>query len=79
MAKEDATQNPIELLHKIRADEKLCKAAQWTDESKLRDGVLKRAWDEMIKYASQYIVSPDRLQEATAQMTNATGEFHSYY
>ncbi|KAJ9207286.1 hypothetical protein DTO164E3_560 [Paecilomyces variotii] len=65
------TSDAIGLLDRIRDDEKLRGAAQWTDTSKMRDGILKRAPDEINKYASQYSVRPDRLDEAVAQMINA--------
>lgn len=67
------TSDAIGLLDRIRGDEKLRGAAQWTDTSKMRDGILKRAPDEINKYASQYSVRPDRLDEAVAQMINAAG------
>ncbi len=63
----------VELLDAIKADEKVANAAHWDDGNKLRDGIIKRAPDEMIKYASQYVVSPDELEEKTAEMTNAAG------
>ena len=61
----------VTLLDKIRADKKLSSAAHWTDGNKIRDGILVRAKDEMIEYASQWSVSADDLEEKTAEMTNA--------
>ncbi|KAL1848394.1 hypothetical protein Plec18167_004823 [Paecilomyces lecythidis] len=66
------TQDAIGLLDEIREDETLRGAAQWADSNKARDGVLKRAPDEMNKYASRYAVHPATLDEAIAQMINAT-------
>ena len=63
------------LLDKIRADEKLRSATRWEDDNKIRDGVLERGKDEIIEYASQWRVEPDRLQEATAEMINACGKY----
>ncbi|EON62989.1 hypothetical protein W97_02215 [Coniosporium apollinis CBS 100218] len=61
----------VELLDAIKADEKVAKAPRWDDGNKLRDGIVKRVPEEMIKYASQYVVHPEELEEKTAEMTNA--------
>ncbi|KAF2496682.1 hypothetical protein BU16DRAFT_458022 [Lophium mytilinum] len=61
----------VELLEEIRADKKLSTAADWDDGNKIRDGLLKRAPEETIKYASQYIVQESELNEKVAEMTNA--------
>ena len=58
------------LLDDIRADPKLSKSADWNDANKIRDGVLKRAPDEMIKYVSQWTVTEEDLEEKTAEMTH---------
>ena len=63
------------LLDEIRADKKLSTAADWGDGNKIRDGILKRAPDEMIDYASQFNVEPARLTEKTAEMINAATYF----
>jgi hypothetical protein len=68
------TKTVVQLLDEIRADKKLSSAAHWDDGNKVRDGILKRAPDEMLKYASQYVVSESQLEEKTAEMVNATGE-----
>ncbi|ORY19300.1 hypothetical protein BCR34DRAFT_621122 [Clohesyomyces aquaticus] len=75
--KENGTQNVeketlVHILEAIREDKKLSEAAKWEDGNKIRDGILKRAPEEMIKYATQYVVSEDRLEEQTAEMINAT-------
>ena len=59
------------LLDQIRADKKLSTAAHWTDGNKIRDGILQRAPQEMIEYASRWTVSADDLEEKTAEMINA--------
>jgi hypothetical protein len=59
------------LLEEIRADKKLSTAAEWDDPNKIRDGIMKRAPDEMIKYASQWNVGPDQLEEKTAEMIDS--------
>ena len=63
----------VELLDDIRADKKLSSAAHWDDDNKIRDGILVRAKDEMINYASQWTVKPEELEEKTAEMYNAAG------
>ncbi|KAF2106589.1 hypothetical protein BDV96DRAFT_507582 [Lophiotrema nucula] len=61
----------VKLLEEIKADKKLSSAAVWDDGNKIRDGVLKRAPGEMTKYASQYLVLEENLEEKTAEMINA--------
>ena len=63
----------VEILDEIRADTKLSMAAHWEDRNKIRDGLLVRAPDEMIEYASQWNVKSDELEAKTAEMTNAAG------
>ncbi|KAF2685090.1 hypothetical protein K458DRAFT_403332 [Lentithecium fluviatile CBS 122367] len=65
------TKSIVQLLEDIRADKKLSSAAHWADGNKVRDGILKRAPDEMLKYASQYVVAESQLDEKTAEMINA--------
>ena len=69
------TKSMVTLLEEIRADKKLSTAADWGDGNKIRDGILKRAPDEMIKYASQFTVEPAKLTERTAEMINAAVYF----
>jgi hypothetical protein len=64
----------VQLLDEIRLDEKLKGAAKWEDENKIRDGILKRAPEEMVKYASQYFVLESELEKKTAEMINADGK-----
>jgi hypothetical protein len=64
----------VQLLDEIRLDEKLRGAAKWEDGNKIRDGVLKRAPEEMVKYASQYVVHESELEEKTAEMINAASK-----
>lgn len=63
----------VQLLEEIRNDEKLSKAAHLDDGNKIRDGVLKRAPEEMIKYASQVRFGEEELEKRTAEMINAAG------
>jgi hypothetical protein len=67
------TKSFVQLLEEARADKKLSNSAKWKDANKIRDGILKRAPDEMIKLASQYVISEDQLEEKTAEMINAAG------
>ena len=64
----------VGLLDEIRADRKLSTAAHWSDSNKIRDGILVRAPNEMIKYASQFKVGTEELAEKTAEATNAASE-----
>ncbi|KAI9880934.1 MAG: hypothetical protein M1830_010002 [Pleopsidium flavum] len=70
-----SSKSMVSILDEIRADNKLSTAAHWDDGNKIRDGILKRAPDEMIKYASQWTVVPDQLEEKTAEMIDAAGIF----
>lgn len=73
-AKERGTQpskSLAQLLDEIHDDEKLNKAAHWDDGNKIRDGIIPRAGDLMVKYAAEFTVKPDELEEKTAEMTNA--------
>lgn len=67
----------VELLHEIRADKNLSTSAYWDDSNKIRDGILIRAPDEMIKYGSLWRVEPATLCEKTAEMTNASSKLSS--
>lgn len=66
--------NLVNILDKIRADEKLRSAAHFGNV--IREVVLGPAKEEMIKYASQWRVDPDQLGEANAEMINAAGKRH---
>lgn len=61
----------VQLIDEIKKDEKLSNAAHWSDGNKVRDGILARAPEEMIKIAAEYTVKPEELEEKTAEMTNA--------
>ncbi|KAF1998184.1 hypothetical protein P154DRAFT_547018 [Amniculicola lignicola CBS 123094] len=61
----------IQLLNEIRENENLKKAPQWEDGNKIRDGIMKRARDEMLEVGSQYLVLEENLEEKTAEMINA--------
>jgi hypothetical protein len=63
----------VQLLEEARNNEKLRTAAHWEDGNKIREGILRRAPEEMIKLASQYTISDDSLEVKTAEMINAAG------
>ncbi|KAF2827115.1 hypothetical protein CC86DRAFT_370165 [Ophiobolus disseminans] len=68
----------VQLLQEAKSDEKLSKSAHWEDGNKIRDGILKRAPNEMIALASQYTIAEgDDLEEKTAEMINAAVFFTS--
>jgi hypothetical protein len=64
----------LQLLEEARGNQKLARSAHWDDGNKLRDGVLKRAPDEMINIASQYTASEDQIQEKFVEMVNTSGQ-----
>jgi hypothetical protein len=66
----------VELLDEIHADKDLSSAAKWSDSNKIRDGILARAGEKMLFYASQYTIpSSASLEEKTAEMINAASYF----
>jgi hypothetical protein len=65
----------LQLLEEARANKKVASSAHWDDGNKLRDGVLKRAPEEMIGIASQYTVSEDQIQEKFVEMVNTSGQY----
>ncbi|OJJ62162.1 hypothetical protein ASPSYDRAFT_146077 [Aspergillus sydowii CBS 593.65] len=65
----------LQLLEEARADKKLANSVHFEDGNKLRDGVLKRAPDEMIKYASQYTVSEEQMWERFVEMVDVSVYF----
>lgn len=64
----------LQLLQEIRADKALVESVQWSDGNKIRDGVLTRAPGVMLKYAAQFTVSEDQVEERLADMINTVGE-----
>jgi hypothetical protein len=60
-----------ELLDEIRANKKLSTAAEWSDGNKVRDGIIGRASEEMLKYTSQWVVTPENLEQKTVEMINS--------
>jgi hypothetical protein len=60
----------VSLLEEVRADEKLVASPRMSDSNKVRDGVLKRAREEMLGIASKVKVLPAELDERTVEMFN---------
>lgn len=58
------------LYRDVAADEKLATAAQLSDGNKIRDGILARASDEMIRVAAKVNVAPEDLGRRTVEMYN---------
>ncbi|KAI9778526.1 MAG: hypothetical protein M1839_008057 [Geoglossum umbratile] len=77
-AAKPSTKTLVELLDEIRADRKLSTAAHWEDGNKIRDGILKRAPEEMMGYAIQWSAGPEELENKTAEMISAVGEWPSW-
>ncbi|KAF9887293.1 hypothetical protein FE257_010288 [Aspergillus nanangensis] len=70
LGKEAQKKPLLQILEGIRTNEKLVHSVRWEDDSKMRDGVLIRALDEMIETAAQVTVSEDEIDERTAEMIN---------
>ena len=70
----DKKKNLFQLLDEARADKKLVESAHWEDGNKIRDGILARAKEEMLKYAGQYAIEEDDLAPRTAEMINLDGK-----
>ncbi|KFY85054.1 hypothetical protein V500_08756 [Pseudogymnoascus sp. VKM F-4518 (FW-2643)] len=71
-AKESKTSKTLsQLVKDVDSDEKLKASAKWADGNKIRDGILKRAPQEMIHHASKYHVPLDQLSQKTAEMMDA--------
>ncbi|KFY40940.1 hypothetical protein V495_05163 [Pseudogymnoascus sp. VKM F-4514 (FW-929)] len=73
LAAESKTSKTLsQLVVDVDSDEKLKASAKWADGNKIRDGILKRAPQEMINHAAQYHVPLDQLAQKTAEMMDAT-------
>lgn len=65
----------VHLLEEIRQDQKLAESAHFKDGNKIRDGVLARAPEDMVKYAAQYTVRTEDLDERAAEMMNTARKY----
>jgi hypothetical protein len=69
----------VQLLGEGKENKKLSQAAHFKDGNKIREGILKRAPEEMIELATEYtITEQDNLEEKTAEMINAAGRTHAH-
>jgi hypothetical protein len=59
-----------QLIEEIQTDQKVIDSVHWEDGNKIRDGILKRAPQEMISYAKQWTVLPGELEKKTVEMIN---------
>ncbi|KAL4806396.1 hypothetical protein BDV18DRAFT_160464 [Aspergillus unguis] len=67
----------MQLLEEARANTKLASSVHFEDGNKLRDGVLKRAPEEMIEIAKQYTVSEEQIEQKVQEMIDVTVYFTS--
>lgn len=68
----------IDLIHEVRASDKIRNAPQWTDfGNKMRDGVVGRAGETMSTLASQFRIKNDEedLKRRTAEMISTCAYF----
>ena len=61
----------VSLYEAVAADKEMANSAQLDDANKIRDGVLKRAWDATIRLTSRVRLTTDELALRTAEMYNA--------
>ncbi|KAI1147522.1 HypA protein [Nemania diffusa] len=61
-----------DLCRAVAADEKLSRSARLSDDNKVRDGVLARAFDEALGICARVRVRPDELAARTVEMYNTT-------
>lgn len=64
----------LQLLNEVREDETLVQSAKWVDSNKIKDGVLSRASQQMLRHAAEYTVSEEQLEERVADMINTVGK-----
>jgi len=70
------SKSAMQLLQDIQGDEKLKASTHFPDSNKIRDGIMVRAPDEMIKHASQYYIKDaSELEKRTAEMMHLVAYF----
>lgn len=67
----------LQILNEIRTDKRLAESVKWADGNKIRDGVLKRAPEEMVRYAAQVSVSAEQMEDKLAELLNLVGKHRS--
>ncbi|KAL4980873.1 hypothetical protein BDW66DRAFT_123393, partial [Aspergillus desertorum] len=65
----------LQLLEEARANTKLASSVRFEDGNKLRDGVLKRAGEEMIEIAAQYRVPEEQMAQKYAEVVDVSVYF----
>lgn len=72
-AREESGKMPkvVSLLEEVKADEKLRTAVRMEDGDLVRNGLLKRAPDELMRVISKVKVRPEEVEERTAEMFDA--------
>lgn len=63
-------------MHEISQDEEILTSVRYSDNSQIRDGILKRAPEKMKLYAKQYTASAETLTEQLVEMVNALGVYY---
>lgn len=69
------TKTLAQLIDEMQTHQILIDSVHWEDGNKIRDGILKRAHEEMISLAKQWTVQPDELEAKTREMINASVYF----
>jgi len=70
-----SSKSMAELIDEIHNDEEILDAPHWSDDNRIRDGIMARVGERMISYTSQYHVKSEELEEKTAEMINAAAYF----
>lgn len=63
----------IDLLTELETNEKLKECVRGDDNQKFSEGLMQRGFDEITRIVAQYTVSPEELEEKTAEAINASG------
>lgn len=75
MAKETSTsKSMVELIQEIEESETLKRFVREDDEQKFSQGLLQRGLDEITRVVAQWKVTPEELEEKTAEVINASGK-----
>jgi hypothetical protein len=65
----------IEIMEEIKKDESIHATVEWDDDSKTRDGIMKRGMHSVPKIIGQWTVREDQLKEKTAEMISTVCKF----
>lgn len=64
----------VKIQNELLEDDDILNSTRWSDVNKIFDGILKRSPDKMIKYASQFKVGPDQIDEKLLELINFAGK-----